>query len=285
MINRPVTLGHWATGAARTIVTNEVLNSELTATPGDAIGVTTYDPGGGDPIATIYSSTGQTGGDFPDSENENLSDLLNRSYSDDPDHTLSGYEYGPFEAVNFGTVDDPLFYTNFIANYWLNVKTWSVTGTIGTQTVSATIPAGTEVTDSITNPTRPNGGKRAAYTFGCSVNSPFVQGETQTQVSINALLSQTTPLSSYFQGPTPYLAMPLLNIRMIGGDNYQIHVANGPQRVGASIASEDSNVTMLGQPMQTKLTNSPTGYSLSIEAHEWWTTEEWITESDWASQP
>ena len=280
MINRPVTLGHWATGAARTIVTNEVLNSELTATPGDAIGVTTYDPGGGAPIATIYSGTGQTGGDFPDSD-RNLSGLLNRSYSDDPNHALEGFEYGPFEAVNFGTVDDPLFYTNFITNYWLNVKTWSVTGTIGTQTVSATIPAGTKVTDSITNPTRPNGGKRAAYTFGCSVSSPFAQGETQTSVSIGPFGLPTPPLSTYFQGPTPYLAMPLLNIRMTGGDGYTIQVAT----VGTGSASEDSNVTMLGQPMQTELTNSPTGYSLSIEAHEWWTTEEWITESDWASQP
>jgi hypothetical protein len=280
MINRPVTLGHWATGAARTIVTNEVLNSELTATPADAIGVTTYDPGGGAPIATIYQQAYQVGGDFPDSDS-GLNYLLNRSYSDDPDHTLSGYEYGPFEAVNFGTVDDPLFYTNFIANYWLNVKTWSVTGTIGTQTVSATIPAGTKVTDSITNPTRPNGGKRAAYEFGCLVNSPFVQGETQTQVSINSISSYTTPLSTYFQGPTPYLAMPQLNIEMTGGDSYAIQVAT----VGTTgSVSEDSNVTMLGQPMQTKLTNSPTGYSLSIEAHEWWTDEEWITESDWASQ-
>ena len=281
MINRPVTLGHWATGAARTIVASEVLNSELTATPADAIGVTTYDPGGGAPIATIYQDAYQIGGDFPDSDSS-LSYLLNRSYSDDPDHALSGYQYGPFEAVNFGTVDDPLFYTNFIANYWLNVKTWAVTGTIGSQTASATIPAGTFVTDSITAPTRPNGGKRAAYQFGCLVNSPFVQGETQTQVSINANLSQTTPLSSYFQGPTPYLAMPQINIEMTGGNNYTIQVAT----VGTTgSVSEDSNVTMLGQPMQTKLTNSPTGYSLSIEAHEWWTTEEWITESDWASQP
>jgi len=280
MINRPVTLGHWATGAARTIVTNEVLNSELTATPADAIGVTTYDAGGGAPIATIYSGIGQTGGDFPDST-RNLSGLLNRSYSDDPDHAIEITENGPFQAVNFGTVDDPLFYTNFIANYWLNVKTWSVTGAIGTKTVSATIPAGTKVTDSITNPTRPNGGKRAAYEFGCSVSSPFVPGETQTQVSINSISSYTTPLSTYFQAPTPYLAMPQLNIEMTGGDNYSIRVAT----VGTSSASEDSNVTMLGQPMQTELTNSPTGYSLSIEAHEWWTTEEWITESDWASQP
>jgi hypothetical protein len=279
MINRPVTLGHWATGAARSMVTSSVLNSESTVTPADAIGATTYDPGGGDPIATIYQEAYQVGGDFPDSDNS-LSYLLNRSYSDDADHTLSGYEYGPFEAVNFGTVDDPLFYTNFIANYWLNVKTWSVTGTIGTQTVSATIPAGTQVTDSITNPTRPNGGKRAAYEFGCLVNSEFVEGETQTQVSINSFSTYTTPLSTYFQAPTPYLAMPQLNIEMTGGSNYSIRVAT----VGTSSASEDSNVTMLGQPMQTTLTNSPTGYSLSIEAHEWWTTEEWITESDWASQ-
>jgi hypothetical protein len=281
MINRPVTLGHWATGAARTIVTNEVLNSELTATPADAIGVTTYDPGGGAPIATIYSGTGQTGGDFPDSD-LNLSQLLNRSYSDDPDHTLSGYQYGPFEAVNFGTVDDPLFYTNFISNYWLNVKTWAVTGTIGSQTVSATIPAGTFVTDSEDDPDRPNEGRRGAYTFGCLVNSEFVEDETQTQVSINSISSYTTPLSTYFQGPTSYLAMPQLNIEMTGGNSYAIQVAT----VGTTgSVSEDSNVTMLGQPMQTKLTNSPTGYSLSIEAHEWWTTEEWITESDWASQP
>lgn len=279
MINRPVTLGHWATGAARSMVTSSVLNSESTVTPADAIGATTYDPGGGDPIATIYQEAYQVGGDFPDSDNS-LSYLLNRSYSDDADHTLSGYEYGPFEAVNFGTVDDPLFYTNFIANYWLNVKTWSVTGTIGTQTVSATIPAGTQVTDSITNPTRPNGGKRAVYEFGCLVNSEFVEGETQTQVSINSFSTYTTPLSTYFQAPTPYLAMPQLNIEMTGGSNYSIRVAT----VGTSSASEDSNVTMLGQPMQTTLTNSPTGYSLSIEAHEWWTTEEWITESDWASQ-
>jgi hypothetical protein len=280
MINRPVTLDHWATGAARSMVTNSVLNSESTVTPADAIGATTYDPGGGDPIATIYQEAYQVGGDFPDSDNS-LSYLLNRSYSDDPDHTYGGTENGPFEAVNFGTVDDPLFYTNFIANYWINVKTWSVTGTIGTQTVSATIPAGTKVTDSITNPTRPNGGKRAAYTFGCLVNSAFVEGETQTQVSINALLSYTTPLSIYFQAPTPYLAMPLLNIEMTGGDNYSIQVAT----VGTTgSVSEDSNVTMLGQPMQTTLTNSPTGYSLSIEAHEWWTDEAWITESDWASQ-
>lgn len=280
MINRPVTLGHWATGAARTIVTNGVLNSELTATPADAIGVTTYDPGGGAPIATIYSGTGQTGGDFPDST-RNLSGLLNRSYSDDPDHAIGITEYGPFEAVNFGTVDDPLFYTNFIANYWLNVKTWAVTGTIGSQTVSATIPAGTAVTDSITNPDRPNGGKRGAYLFSCNINSEFVEDESQTSVSINYPVVLTAPLSTYFQGPTPYLAMPQLNIEMTGGDNYTIKVAT----VGTTgSVSEDSNVTMLGQPMQTKLTNSPTGYSLSIEAHEWWTTEEWITESDWASQ-
>ncbi len=262
------------------MVTNSVINSESAVTPSDAIGVTTYDPGGGAPIATIYQELFQVGGDFPDSDNS-LNYLLNRSYSDNPTHALDGFEYAPFEAVNFGTVEDPLFYTNFIANYWLNVKTWAVTGTIGTQTVSATIPAGTAVTDSITNPTRPNGGKRAAYTFGCLVNSAFVEGETQTQVSINSLLSYTTPLSSYFQAPTPYLAMPLLNIEMTGGDNYSIQVAN----VGTSSASEDSNVTMLGHPMQTTLTNSPTGYSLSIEAHEWWTDEAWITESDWASQP
>jgi len=280
MINRPVTLGHWATGPARTIVSNDVLNSESAVTPADAIGVTTYDPGGGDPIATIYQDAYQIGGDFPDSDN-GLGYLLNRSYSDDPDHASSGYEYGPFEAANFGTVADPIFYTNFIANYWLNVKTWSVTGTIGTQTVSATIPAGTFVTDLIANPTRPNGGKRAAYQFGCLVNSEFVEDETQTQVSINAYLSQTAPLSSYFQGPTPYLAMPQINVEMTGGNNYTIQVAT----IGTGSASEDSNVTMLGHSMQTELTNSPTGYSLSIEANEWWTTEEWITESDWASQP
>lgn len=280
MINRPVTLKHWATGGARSMVTNEVLNSELTATPADAIGVTNYDPGGGDPIATVYQEAYQVGGDFPDSDNS-LSYLLNRSYSDDPDHTYGGAENGPFEAVNFGTVDDPLFYTNFIANYWLNVKTWAVTGTIGTQTVSATIPAGTSVTDLITNPTRPNGGKRGAYLFSCNVNSEFDEDEAQTQVRINPFAVLTEPLSTYFQGPTPYLAQPILNIEMTGGDNYTIKVAT----VGTTgSASEDSNVTMLGQPMQTELTNSPTGYSLSIEADEWWTTEEWITESDWASQ-
>jgi hypothetical protein len=262
------------------MVTNEVLNSELTATPADAIGVTNYDPGGGDPIATVYQEAYQVGGDFPDSDNS-LSYLLNRSYSDDPDHTYGGAENGPFEAVNFGTVDDPLFYTNFIANYWLNVKTWAVTGTIGTQTVSATIPAGTSVTDLITNPTRPNGGKRGAYLFSCNVNSEFDEDEAQTQVRINPFAVLTEPLSTYFQGPTPYLAQPILNIEMTGGDNYTIKVAT----VGTTgSASEDSNVTMLGQPMQTELTNSPTGYSLSIEADEWWTTEEWITESDWASQ-
>jgi hypothetical protein len=90
MINRPVTLDHWATGAARSMVTNETLNSELTATPADAIGVTTYDPGGGDPIATIYDEAYQIGGDFPDSDNS-LSYLLNRSYSDDPDHAFENF--------------------------------------------------------------------------------------------------------------------------------------------------------------------------------------------------
>lgn len=270
------------------MVLYSVLNSEIEGeerqdtdpTPADAIGVFEYDPGEGDPLVTVYQDVYQVGGDFPDSQ-ENLSFLLNRSFSDDPDHTLSGYEYGPFEAVNFGTVDDPLFYTNFIANYWLNVKTWAVEGTIGTQTVSATIPAGTRVTDSITNPTRPNGGKRAAYEFSCTINSEFVEDEAQTQVNINPIVLLTTPVSSYFQGPTPYLAMPQLNIEMTGGDNYTIKVAT----VGTTgSVSEDSNVTMLGQPMQTELTNSPTGYSLSIEADEWWTDEEWITESDWASQ-
>jgi hypothetical protein len=261
------------------MVENDVLNSAV-ANPADAIGVTTFDPGGGDPIATIYNDRYQVGGDFPDSE-RNLSNLLNRSYSDDPDHTLRGYEYGPFEAVNFATEESPLYYTNFIANFWLNVKTWKVTGSIGSATVTATIPAGTRVTDSITNPTRPNSGKRAAYLFSCSLSS--VSDDDGVNVNIYPSISLTSTLSLYFQGPTPYLAMPSMNIRMAGGtseDNYIIKVAD----IGTTgSVSEDSNVTMLGQPMQT-LTNSPTGYSLSIEAYEWWTTEQWITESDWASQ-
>jgi hypothetical protein len=261
------------------MVKNDVLNSAV-ANPADAIGVTTYDPGGGDPIATIYQDLYQVGGDFPDSERD-LSNLLNRSYSDDPDHTYGLMENGPFEAVDFATEGSPLYYTNFIANFWLNVKTWKVTANIGSATVTATIPAGTQVTNSITNPTRPNSGKRGAYLFSCSISS--ISGDDGVGVNINPGIPLTETFSSYFQGPTPYLSMPNINIRMTGGtseDNYIIKVADTGT---TGSVSEDSNVTMLGQPMQT-LTNSPTGYSLSIEAYEWWTTEQWITESDWASQ-
>jgi hypothetical protein len=264
------------------MVPNHVLNGGVIA-PDDAIGVVSVDPGGGDPFQTLYDTRYQIQGNFPDSE-LTLAEMLNDGYSDNPDHALPGHEYGPFEAVDFSTDENSLYYTNFIANYWLNVKTWKVTGEVGAARVSATIPAGTRVTDSDPNPTRPNSGKRGAYIFGCNIGSTGGDDdEDNVSVVINPFISLTSPTATYYQGPTPYLAMPFLYIEMQGGGS-SVKVTSGTDIQSSTSPSEDSNVTMLGQPMQTQLTNSPTGYSLEIEAHEWWTTEEWITESDWASQ-
>ena len=246
--------------------------------PDDVIGSEEYVPDVGSSTERVFTVYGH--GTNYCSETDELEESAGRSYGrlrNDAERVLADagnkadHQFAPLDLPASGGID---YLAQVFFNAAYNVKTWSVSATVGGTSLGGTIPAGSYNNNGSIGP-RPNDGKRGKY----SAKGVFQDGDVSAFIGINTLSTAVPSLLNstfvYLYGSPDRLAViPHLDIYLDDSDGI---VSTEPVNEQTTAPVENANITFLGLPVRVYTSGSPGSVSCAITASERWSdSDDWV---------